>query len=139
MPYAFTTTRCQRDLNKLYSQIAGEDSHYQFVTTCLQSHTIPWGLTINVHLGVPKAPCWKPATSLQKQWTQIVRKRANGFLAASKTCHRRCNHHLRLQATNLESFMAACIGETRAEHQEITLKLFRANVTVVYGKDQTEN
>ena len=115
MVYASTITQCQRDLNTLYSRIAREDSHYQFVTTCLRSHTIPRGLTINVHPCVPKAPCREPAARLQKQWAQIVRRAANGFLAALKTYHRSCAYHLRLQATNLESFIAARLGETRAE------------------------
>ena len=85
------------------------------MTTCLRSHTIPWGLTINVHPCVPKAPCQEPAARLQKQWAENVRQVDIGFLTALKTYHRSCAHHLRLQASNLESFIAASWGETRAE------------------------
>ena len=115
MAYASTITQCQKDLNTLYSRIAREDSHYQFVTTCLRSHTIPRGLTINVHPCVPKAPRQKPVARLQKEWAQTVRRASNGFLAALKTYHRSCANHLRLQATNLESSIAARLGETRVK------------------------
>ena len=104
----------QKDLNTLYARIAQVDSHYQFTTTCLRSHAIPRGLTINVHPCVPKAPCREPAARLQKEWARIIRRAAIGFLAALKTYHRSCAHHLRLQAMNLESSIAARLGKTSA-------------------------
>ena len=126
MAYASTTTQYQKDLNTLYSRIARKDSHYQFVTTCLCSHTIPRGLTIMVHPCVPKAPCREPAR-LRKEREQIVRRAANGFLAVLKTYHRSCAYHLRLQATNLESFITARLGETRAETSMNITKTVYAN------------
>ena len=106
-----TNIQCQqRDLNTLYAWIARVESHYQFTSTFLRSHIIPRGLTINVHPCVPKSPGRELAACLHKQWAQIIRRASKGFLAALKTYHRSCIQQLRLQATNLESSIAAQLG-----------------------------
>ena len=107
-----------KDLNTLYAWIARVESHYQFTTTCLRSHIIPRGLTINVHPCVPKSPGWEPAAHLQKQWAQIIRWAAKGFLATLKTYHRSCVQQLRLQVTNLESSIVAQLGEAGAKRSK---------------------
>ena len=115
----------QKDLNTLYARIARVESCYQFTSTCLRSHIIPQGLTINVHPCVPKSPGWEPAAHLHKQWAQIIRQAAKGFLTTLKTYHRSCEQQLRLQAINLESSIAAQLGEARAKQsKEITKQVY---------------
>ena len=114
MANAPTTTQCRRDLNTLSAPIAREDSRNQYTMTCFRSHTIPQGLTINAYPCVPKESCREPTAHLQKEWAKLIRQAANGFLAALNTYHRRCAEHLRLQATNLESSIAAWLGETKS-------------------------
>ena len=80
MASAPTSIQClQKDLNT-YARIARVESHYPFTSTCLRSHIIPWGLTINIHPCVPKSPGWEPAARLHKQWAQIIRRATKGSL-----------------------------------------------------------
>ena len=47
---------CETTLLHAYSQLANAQTHQQFVTTCLRSNTIPWGLRINTRPQVPSPP-----------------------------------------------------------------------------------
>ena len=112
MASALSIPQCQRQLLRSYEQLAKVDSHCRFVTTCQRSHTIPWGLKINVRPCVPKVPCREPVAHLQKEWAQVIKRATWGFLASLRTYHRSCAHHLRLQATNLESSIVTWLGKT---------------------------
>ena len=50
------TSWCDAKLFHAHSQLAKAQAHRQFVTTCLRSNTIPWGLCINTRPHVPSQP-----------------------------------------------------------------------------------
>ena len=62
-----------------------------------------------------KSPGREPTAHLHKQWAQIIRRATKGFLAILNTYHRSCAQQLRLQDTDLESSIAARLGEARAK------------------------
>ena len=102
MASAPTSIQClQKDPNTLYATIARVESHYQFTSTCLRSHIIPRGLTINIHPCVPKLPGREPAASLHKPWSQIIRRAAKGFLTALKTYHMSCEQQLNTEESSV--------------------------------------
>ena len=55
-----------------------------------------------------------PSARVQKTWAQIIKRAARGFLAALRTYHRSCAHHLWLQVANWESSITARVGRTNA-------------------------
>ena len=138
MAYTPTITQNQRNLNTFYMRKARVEFYYQFTSTCLRSHTIPRGLTINVHPCVPKSPCWEPAARLKKNG-YIIGRAANWFSPALKIYHRNCAHHLRLQATSLESSIAAQQGESSAERSTNIAKTSMQNLITIYMNDGIKN
>ena len=87
-------SQCDTTLLHAYSQLAKAQAHRQFVTTCLQSNTIPWGLRINTRPHVPSSPNTAILKQLQQQWAQILWWASTDMLVALKEYHRRCEQHL---------------------------------------------
>ena len=80
-----------------------------------------------------KSPGQEPAARCHKQWAQIIRQAANGFLAALKTYHWSCGQQLRLQATNLHLSKVAQQGKARAKVSNEIGKKSPPKTITIYG------
>ena len=114
MANAHSILQHRRELITACTRLAKVDSRYQFVSTCLQNHAIPQGLHINIKLSVPKSLRQEPTTHLEKEWAQITKRAAWGYLVALRCYHGSCTHHPRLQVANLVVSIFNCLWRRNA-------------------------
>ena len=96
-----TTSRQYGILRKLYQHRARHQSHYQFVTSCLSQHLIPKGLQVRV---VPLVPKFKALEhTLQRKWTNTLKKTSCVLLKHLKAYHRLSISTLTDEITELEA------------------------------------
>ena len=114
--HAPSIVRYSKELFTIYERMAKAKAHQQFVTICLHDHLTPKGKQLKTRPCVLKSPCRELAARLDKEWARIIRRASRDFLSALKVYHRSCSHHLRLQATNLETSIGNRFGraDTRA-------------------------
>ena len=107
--------------------MAKAKAHRQFVTICLHDHLTPKGLQLKTQPCVLKSPCRELAARLDKEWESIIRRASRDFLSALKVYHRSCAHHLRLQATNLETSIGNRFGR-------VDTRVLRVKAETIYAK-----
>ena len=83
-----------------YSSLAKAQSHYQFVTICLQSNAIPWGFQINTKPPIPTPPNTTIVNKLHHEWDWIIWWASNEMLVALKRYHKGCEQHLKRDIAN---------------------------------------
>ena len=106
------TSRC--DITHA-SRLAKAQAHRQFVTTCLRSNTIPWGLGINTRPHVSSLPDTTILQQLHYNWARIVWRASIDMLKALKEYHRRCEQYLKRDIDNEKNKAIQTLGQPMSE------------------------
>ena len=121
---------CETTLLHAYSQLAKAQTYQQFVTTCLQSNTIPWGLRINTRPQVPSPPDEAILEQLHQHWAQILWRASTNMLVALKEYHRRSEQHLEWYISKEKNKAVHSLGQSKSE------KIFE-HVRTIYNQKKT--
>ena len=115
LPTCLQYPNCETTLLHAYSQLAKAQTHQQFVTTFLQSNTIPLGCRIQTRPQVPLPPDETILEHLHQHWVQILRRASTDMLVELKEYHRRCEQHLEQYISFEENKAVQSLGQSRSQ------------------------